>query len=71
MFPGIKERIWLELNKLAPSSYKVNVISPEERKYSTWIGCSILASLTSFESMWITKAEYEESGPRIVQRKCF
>ena len=42
-----------------------------ERKYSVWIGGSILASLSTFQQMWISKEEYDESGPAIVHRKCF
>ena len=49
---------------------KVKVIAPPERAYSTWIGGSILASLSSFEQMWITAGDYEEYGPKIVSRKC-
>ncbi|KAL1438987.1 hypothetical protein MTO96_047463 [Rhipicephalus appendiculatus] len=44
---------------------------PPERKYSVWIGGSILASLSTFQQMWISKQEYDESGPSIVHRKCF
>jgi actin-related protein len=43
----------------------------QERKYSVWIGGSILASLSTFQQMWIAKSEYDESGPSIVHRKCF
>jgi actin-related protein len=56
---------------LAPSTMKIKIIAPPERKYSVWIGGSILASLSTFQSMWITKAEYDEAGPQIVHRKCF
>ncbi|EPB75402.1 hypothetical protein ANCCEY_05511 [Ancylostoma ceylanicum] len=45
--------------------------SKRERKYSVWIGGSILASLSTFQQMWISKQEYDESGPSIVHRKCF
>jgi actin-related protein len=71
MFPGIQERLQKEIAALAPSSMKVKVIAPPERKYSVWIGGSILASLTTFQQMWISKSEYDESGPSIVHRKCF
>ncbi|XP_070599031.1 actin, alpha skeletal muscle-like [Erythrolamprus reginae] len=47
------------------------IIAPPERKYSVWIGGSILASLSTFQQMWISKDEYEEAGPSIVHRKCF
>jgi len=71
MFPGIADRMKKELDQLAPSGMKVRVIAPPERKYSVWIGGSILSSLSTFQSMWISKQEYDESGPSIVHRKCF
>ena len=40
-----------EMIALAPPSIKVKVVSPPERKYSVWIGGSILASLSSFQSV--------------------
>ena len=71
MFIGIAERLTKELQNLAPAAMKIKVVAPPERKYSVWIGGSILASLTTFQQMWISKAEYDESGPSIVHRKCF
>jgi len=71
MFSGIAERLNKEVVALAPSTVKIKVVAPAERKYSVWIGGSILSSLSTFQTMWITKAEYEESGPGIVHRKCF
>eukprot|EP00955_Chlamydomonas_euryale_P056696 356529-Chlamydomonas_euryale.AAC.5 len=71
MFPGISERMSKEITALAPSAMRIKVVAPPERKYSVWIGGSILASLTTFQQMWIAKAEYDESGPSIVHRKCF
>jgi len=71
MFPGIAERMTKELTAVAPSTMKIKVVAPPERKYSVWIGGSILASLSTFQQMWISKAEYDESGPSIVHRKCF
>jgi actin beta/gamma 1 len=71
MFPGIAERMTKELTSLAPSTMKIKVVAPPERKYSVWIGGSILSSLSTFQQMWISKSEYDESGPSIVHRKCF
>jgi actin-related protein len=71
MYPGIADRMQKEINALAPSSMKVKIVAPPERKYSVWIGGSILASLSTFQQMWISKQEYDESGPSIVYRKCF
>jgi actin-related protein len=71
MYPGIGERMTKEISALAPATMKVKVVAPPERKYSVWIGGSILSSLSTFQSMWISKAEYDEAGPSIVHRKCF
>merc|ERR1712076_332813 len=52
----------------------MGIIAPPERKYSVWVGGSILSSLSTFQQMWITKQEYDECGPSIVHRsasKCF
>jgi actin beta/gamma 1 len=76
MFPGIADRMYKELMAVVPTGMDGNkptikVVAPPERKYSVWIGGSILASLSTFQQMWISKAEYDESGPQIVHRKCF
>jgi len=71
MFTGLPERLQKELTNLAPNAVKVKVVAPPERKYSVWIGGSILSSLSTFATMWISKSEYDESGPSIVHSKCF
>ena len=63
MFPGIADRMQKEVMTLSPPMMKINIIAPPERKYSVWIGGSILASLSIFQQLWITKQEYDESGP--------
>ncbi|KAK6060985.1 hypothetical protein COOONC_01349, partial [Cooperia oncophora] len=44
MYPGIADRMQKEITALAPSTMKIKIIAPPERKYSVWIGGSILAS---------------------------
>eukprot|EP00913_Durusdinium_trenchii_P028669 g26885.t1 len=61
MFQGIGERMTKELTALAPSTMKIKVVAPPERKYSVWIGGSILSSLSTFQQMWISKGEYDDS----------
>merc|ERR1712122_447345 len=39
-------RMQKEITALAPSTIKIKIIAPPERKYSVWIGGSILASLS-------------------------
>jgi len=70
MFHQIEQRLEKEMKALAPNGSDIKIIAPPERKYSVWIGGSILASLSTFEEMWVTKNEYDESGPTIVHRKC-
>ncbi|KAF8377172.1 hypothetical protein HHK36_030545 [Tetracentron sinense] len=70
MLPGIADRMCKEIAALAPSSMRIKVVAPPERKYSVWIGGSILASLSTFQEKWISKEEYDESGPSIVHQKC-
>ena len=67
MFNGFAERLTKELTTLAPAGTVVKVVAPPERKYSSWIGCSILASLST--SPWVSKQEYDETGSNIVYRK--
>lgn len=71
MFKGIANRVQKEIEVLAPPTMKIKVVAPPERHFSVWIGGSILASLSTFQQMWVSKAEYEEAGPSIVHRKCF
>jgi actin beta/gamma 1 len=72
MFPGMPERMQKEMTALAPSTMTVQVTAPPDRKYSAWIGGSILASLSNFEELRIcTLTEYDESGPSIIHRKIF
>lgn len=66
---GIDERLEAEVAKLVASTMKVKVIAQKERKYSVWIGGSVLASLSTFKNQWVTKAEYEEQGSNIMIKK--
>ena len=50
---------------------QVKIVAPPERKYSVWIGGSILASLSTFQNLWCSKQEYDESGPGIVHRSAY
>ncbi|XP_029469102.1 actin-like [Rhinatrema bivittatum] len=70
LYEGFTERFTKELLKHQPQ-HKSNVLSVPEREYSTWLGGSILASLTSFQSCWIHAQQYKEYGPHIVYRKCY
>ena len=72
MFPGFGDRLQKELSAMErSSSRKFVVITPPDRQYSGWHGGSILASLPAFKEMFITKQEYDESGPSVVHMKCY
>ncbi|KAH8095988.1 10-hydroxy-9-(phosphonooxy)octadecanoate phosphatase [Aureococcus anophagefferens] len=48
----------------------VKVIAPPEREMSAWIGCSVMASLSTFSRSWISRQECEADGAAaVVQRK--
>ena len=42
---------------------RFKIIAPPERLFSTWIGASILGSLTTYEDLTFTRETYEEMGP--------
>ncbi|KAJ1752619.1 centractin- actin- protein of the dynactin complex [Coemansia sp. RSA 1807] len=67
---GFGDRLLAELRKEAVKDCKIKISAPPERKYSTWIGGSILASLSSFKKMWVSAEEYQED-PDIIHKKFF
>jgi len=68
---GFGERLLAELRRLVPRECKLKISAPPDRHLSTWQGGSVMASLASFKSMWITKQQYEEEGAGIVHRRTF
>ncbi|KAK8869539.1 hypothetical protein IAR55_000105 [Kwoniella newhampshirensis] len=67
---GLIERLDVELAAVMPSQ-KIKIHSPTipfERKYASWVGGSVLASLGTFHQLWVTKDEYEEHGMSIVNQ---
>ena len=71
LFEGIEKRLKYEIQQLASSNNRIEILAPAERKYSVWLGGSILGALSTFQSMWISEAEYQEEGARIIHKKCF
>jgi actin-related protein len=72
MIPGFACRMQKEMLRLTLSTItKIRIIAESDQNYAVWIGGSILSSWSSFEKMWISKQEYDESGPLIVHRKYF
>lgn len=71
-FPDrLREEIEAIVHRHTPN-WRVKVTSPNvsERAICSWLGGSILGSLGTFQDMWISRRDYEEFGPAIVNRKC-
>ena len=69
MCQGFDDRLEREMSVLGPPTSSPNVVAPHDRENSVWLGGSILTSLSTFQSQWVTRKEYEEYGSSIVQRK--
>jgi hypothetical protein len=64
---GFGERLLNELKALG-GDVKINISAPKERRFSTWMGGSILATLGTFKQMWVLRKEYEDEGANVVNR---
>ena len=73
LFKGFKNRVTKEIEDAGKDyPYKKKIHTYPEAQFMAWIGGSILSSLSNFEKLWITKAEYKEEGKAsIVHKKCF
>uniref|UniRef100_A0A914XRE9 Uncharacterized protein n=1 Tax=Plectus sambesii TaxID=2011161 RepID=A0A914XRE9_9BILA len=73
LMQGFVERLNHDLVYKCPPSCKLRITAaptPLERRYGAWIGGSILASLGSFQQMWVSRLDYDEVGKSIVEKKC-
>ncbi|KAH8171291.1 actin domain-containing protein [Sarocladium implicatum] len=65
---GFGDRLLTELQRLAVKDMRIKIFAPPERKYSTWIGGSILAGLSTFRKMWVSVDDWHEN-PDIIHTK--
>lgn len=70
MIKKFPEKLEYELRQIVPAKTQIKIIAPPERKYSVWVGGSILSALPSFDRAWIYKSEYHECGASIVHDRC-
>lgn len=74
MMPGIDYRMEKEISELNMAAIgnhvPVQVSAVHDSLNAVWTGGSILASREPFQSMWITRALYDEFGPSFVHRQC-
>ena len=73
LIKGFKSRVNQEIEEVGKDyEFKKKIHTYPEAQFMAWIGGSILSSLSNFENLWITKAEYKEEGKAtIVHKKCF
>ena len=71
LFPGLPERIASEMgsHESDPNNCTAKVIATPERKEAVWIGGSILASISTFKDLSISKDDYLERGSQLVNVK--
>jgi actin-like protein 6A len=69
---GLEARLSKGVVEMAPPVLKVKTLAApaKERRLGAWLGGSILGSLGSCHDMWVSKAEYAESGSAIIEKKC-
>lgn len=80
MYPGLPSRLEKELKQLwltralqgnpeRLSKFKVRIEDPPRRRHMVFLGGAVLANIMADkESMWVTKAEWEEQGPRVLEK---
>ncbi|KJP89778.1 hypothetical protein AK88_00486 [Plasmodium fragile] len=76
LFPGLVDRLYNSLREKECFSQTIkikilNMASSVENLYSSWLGGSILASLGTFQQLWVSRAEYDDAGHAVVLDRCF
>merc|ERR1712066_422520 len=80
MYPGLPSRLEREMKQLylervlkgdteRLSKFKIRIEDPPRRKDMVFIGGAVLADvMKDKEEFWMTKAEYEEQGVRVIEK---
>ena len=71
LLPGFAERFSAELRRMVPASMKLQIHRKAGREYGAFVGAVLFTTMSSFKESVVTQDEYEQSGPKIVHRKCF
>jgi len=69
LFPGFGDRFLYEVRQRAPEHTRLRISAPPNRISSAWSGGSILASLSTFKNMWVSKEDYDEHGSNVLHRR--
>lgn len=65
---GFGERLLADARAGAAAESRIKIFAPADRKMLAWVGGSILASLSTFRTLAIKKAAWEEEGARLLHR---
>ncbi|KAF8004803.1 hypothetical protein HF325_000260 [Metschnikowia pulcherrima] len=80
MYPGLPSRLEKELKQLwltrvlhgdadRLDKFKVRIEDPPRRRHMVFIGGAVLANImANKDHMWISKQEWEEQGPRVLEK---
>ena len=80
MYPGLPSRLEKEVKQLWLSkvlqgdptrlpNFKIKIDDPPRRRFMVFLGVAVLANvMADKEHLWITKQEWEEQGPRVLQK---
>lgn len=80
MYPGLPSRLEKEVKQLWLSrvlqgdparlpNFKIKIDDPPRRRYMVFLGGAVLANvMADKDHLWITKQEWEEQGPRVLQK---
>lgn len=66
---GMRERMLKELSGLLPPSMMTKVALPESPRDASFIGGSILASVSDVQRSWVTRLQYEEHGASVIHAR--
>jgi centractin len=66
-FQGFGKRLCSELQNSCSPEVNIKIYAPANRTTSAWTGGSILASLATFQRMYVSKQEYMENGVHALQ----
>ncbi|CAG9858430.1 unnamed protein product [Phyllotreta striolata] len=73
LLQGFSDRLSRDLSSRTPGSMRLKMIAANgtvERRFGAWVGGSILASIGTFQQMWVSMQEYQEVGKAQIDRKC-
>jgi actin-related protein len=73
LIKNMPERIAGDIQEQVPAE-RLRSYAGTERQTAAWVGGSILASLPTFQDMWVTRQEYDECGAMkkaLTRKKCF